>query len=90
MVLLGNKFAAPFVGKVRPMSASGSASLGSVDNLFEESRIKKGPGDENNRAFTYFMLGNTRFIYASAARLTLMKVLSIVRFDYCCNYVFTA
>jgi hypothetical protein len=79
--MIGNKFATPFVGKVRPMSAVSSANLGSADNLFEESRIKKQPGEENNRAFTYFMLGNTRFIYASASRLTLMKVTTCCYFD---------
>lgn len=51
-----------------------ATDLKSVDNAFDENRIKKGPGDENNRAFTYFMLGNARFIYASASRLVLMKV----------------
>jgi hypothetical protein len=54
-----------------------AANLGSADNNFVENRIKKAPGEENNRAFTYFMLGNTRFIYASAARLILMKVRAI-------------
>ena len=58
---------------VRPISLT-STNTPSPDNSFEEARIKKGPGDENNRAFTYFMLGNTRFIYASTARLILMKV----------------
>ncbi|CAM9488662.1 unnamed protein product, partial [Ectocarpus fasciculatus] len=48
----------------------------SPDHGFEENKIQKGPGDENNRAFTYFMLGNARFIYASTARLILMKFVS--------------
>ena len=51
-----------------------NADCPSPDNSFVENRIKKGPGDSNTRDFTYFMLGNTRFIYASAARLVLMKV----------------
>ena len=32
-------------------------------------------GDLTRREFTYFMLGGGRFIYASAARLALIKVL---------------
>ena len=31
-------------------------------------------GDPTRREFTYFMLGGGRFIYASAARLALIKV----------------
>jgi ubiquinol-cytochrome c reductase iron-sulfur subunit len=60
---------------VRAISLT-AKDLPSPDNGFEENRIKKGPGDENTRAFTYFMLGNARFIYASTARLILVKFIS--------------
>ena len=51
-----------------------SHSLGSTDGGFEKDRIIKLPGDSNQREFTYFMLGGARFIYASTARLALIKV----------------
>ena len=47
---------------------------GSVDHAFEKDKIEKKPGDPSRREFTYFMLGGARFIYASAARLALIKV----------------
>ena len=46
----------------------------SHDGYFEKDRIQKAAGDSNNRDFTYFMLGGTRMIYASAVRLALVKV----------------
>jgi ubiquinol-cytochrome c reductase iron-sulfur subunit len=45
-----------------------------VDGSFEHDRIERSAGDPNKREFTYFVLGGARFIYASAARLGLMKV----------------
>ena len=48
---------------------------GTVDGAFEKDRIKKIPGQANSRDFTYFVLGGTRVIYASAARLALIKVI---------------
>ena len=51
-----------------------SYGLGSTDGGFEKDRIVKTPGEPNKREFTYFMLGAGRFIYASAARLALIKV----------------
>ena len=60
------------VGSIR--CAGGSVSgMGSTDGYFEHERIKKTPGDPTRREFTYFMLGGARFIYASAARLALIK-----------------
>ena len=47
--------------------------MGSTDGYFEHERIKKAPGDPTRREFTYFMLGGARFVYASAARLALIK-----------------
>ncbi|CAN0038592.1 unnamed protein product, partial [Phaeothamnion confervicola] len=46
----------------------------SQDHYFEKDRIHKGKGDPNKRTFVYFMLGAGRFIYASTARLTFLKV----------------
>jgi ubiquinol-cytochrome c reductase iron-sulfur subunit len=40
---------------------------------FVKDRVKKTAGEENTKEFTYFLLGNARFIYASAARLALIK-----------------
>ena len=48
--------------------------FGSADGAFEKDRIVKKAGETNTREFTYFMLGGGRFIYASAARLALIKV----------------
>mmetsp|Transcript_15029 Transcript_15029/g.15145 ORF Transcript_15029/g.15145 Transcript_15029/m.15145 type:complete len:217 (-) Transcript_15029:109-759(-) len=53
--------------------ASSSASLGSADGSFDKDRITKSVGDPTRREFTYFMLGGARLVYASAARLALIK-----------------
>lgn len=42
------------------------------DGYFEKDRVAK--GDPGKREFTYFMLGASRFLYASSARLILLKV----------------
>lgn len=61
-------------------AASGSApNVGSVgkystpDNIYEENRLAPG-GAADKRAFTYFMLGGARFLYASAARLAVINI----------------
>jgi hypothetical protein len=54
--------------------AKSTEDFGSIDHAFEKDRIKKQAGDPSRREFTYFMLGGARFIYASAARLALIKV----------------
>lgn len=46
------------------------------DGYFEKDRVAK--GDPGKREFTYFMLGASRFLYASSARLILLKVRSIM------------
>lgn len=68
-----------FTQSTRFASTSASAptlnvglDLGSVDHGFEKDRINKSD-EQNTRAFTYFMLGGGRFIYASTARLALIK-----------------
>jgi hypothetical protein len=64
------------IGIVRPAVRSFSAanSFNSTDGYFESERIKKAPGDSNNRNFTYFLLGAGRVVYASTARLALITV----------------
>ena len=64
---------APSVAKRYAGAVSGH---GSADGGFEKDRIVKQPGDPTRREFTYFMLGGARFVYASAARLALIKFVS--------------
>ncbi len=66
------------VGSLRSMATV--TGMGSTDGAFEKDRIPKSAGDPTRREFTYFMLGGARFIYASAARLALIKVSGC----YCC------
>lgn len=56
-----------------PSMRFSSVDLASHDKSFEKDRIVKQPGESNQRDFTYFMLGGARIIYASAARLALVK-----------------
>ena len=44
----------------------------------EMENAKLAPGDESKRAFTYFALSGARFMYASAARLTVMKFVATI------------
>jgi Ubiquinol cytochrome reductase transmembrane region len=60
------------VGAIRAMA--GTKGMGSADGAFDKDRIPKKAGDPTRREFTYFMLGGARFIYASSARLALIKV----------------
>ncbi len=48
------------------------STLGSRDGYFEKSLLPR--GDAHRREFTYFVLGAGRFLYASAARLILIRV----------------
>jgi len=50
--------------------------LGSYDGKYEDFRLKKKAGDPNKRAFTYFVLGGARFLYATSVRLLAMKVVT--------------
>lgn len=45
------------------------------DGYFDKDRAQK--GDPGKREFAYFVLGAGRFIYASAARLLLLKVQAV-------------
>lgn len=73
----------------RPLSSSAvdPRKFASQDGTFEESRIHKtakdilNPAEPNTRDFTYFMLGNGRIIYASTARLALIKVMPSLSFS---------
>ncbi len=67
---------------VRYASNYPAGHLGSVDGGFEKDRIHKGPGDPSKRDFTYFVLGGARFIYASTARLALIKFVSRYSFSH--------
>jgi len=50
-------------------------SLGSVDHGYDDDRIDRAAEPEK-RAFTYFMLGGARFLYASTARVLVTKAVS--------------
>eukprot|EP01138_Halocafeteria_seosinensis_P004245 gb/GECG01004341.1/.p1 GENE.gb/GECG01004341.1/~~gb/GECG01004341.1/.p1 ORF type:complete len:249 (+),score=25.46 gb/GECG01004341.1/:1-747(+) len=48
---------------------------GSVDNYFEKARLP--PGEQTNkRAFTYFVLGSAKFMWASAVRLAVVRTVA--------------
>lgn len=75
----------PVSAAVIPSAAAGSQAaeeLGSTDDNYANDRIDKRLGEKNTRDFTYFILGNDRMIFASLARLAVIKV----RFHYCYNY----
>jgi hypothetical protein len=59
---------------VRCQSSLSKPDYSTVDGSYENDRIPRKPGDPNRRAFTYFVLGSGQFIYASVARVALMKV----------------
>mmetsp|Transcript_8220 Transcript_8220/g.16468 ORF Transcript_8220/g.16468 Transcript_8220/m.16468 type:complete len:214 (+) Transcript_8220:54-695(+) len=59
---------------IRQMS-SYLQDMGSADHGFQSDRIDK-VADPEKRAFTYFLLGGGRFLYASTARLLLVKFVS--------------
>lgn len=63
----------PGLTQIRKASTA-VGEFGSTDGAFEKDRIVKKAGDGNQREYTYFVLGGARFIYASAARLALIKV----------------
>ncbi len=51
---------------------------GSVDGQFEAVKIQKDFGEPNNRDFAYFVLGGSRFAYASIARLIVIRVSTFI------------
>lgn len=61
-----------------PTTTEGKAldHLGSYDGKYDDFRLKKKAGDPNKRAFTYFVLGGARFLYATSVRLLAMKVVT--------------
>ena len=59
-----------------------TSDYGSQDMAFNKDRIIKKEGEANQRDFTYFLLGGGRFIYASAARLALIKVSLYITFYF--------
>lgn len=74
---LGNDFILSAATRTQGARMSSQAlldSFASTDGSFEKDRIPKGPGDGNTRDFTYFVLGGSRVIYASAVRAALVRV----------------
>lgn len=81
-------FAAAATAAVRPAGSAATTvrSMGSAvttvankfdtpDANYDDSRLKPGNGADK-RAFTYFMLGGARFLYASAVRLAVINVVA--------------
>jgi len=68
--------ASPIIVKTPSGSMPGSESY-AYDPYDGKDATKNGgrqePGDPSRRAFTYFMLGTARFVYASLARVTVIK-----------------
>lgn len=54
--------------------AAERADYGSPDTGFSDYKIDRKPGDPTRREFTYFMLGGGRLLYASVARLAVIRV----------------
>ena len=51
------------------------ADFGSADTYFDSAR--QAPGDNTDkRAFTYFVLGGARFLYASAVRVAVVRTVA--------------
>lgn len=63
-----------FIGTQARFASYENVGYGSTDGLFEKDRIQKSAGEVNTRDHTYFLLGGARFVYASAARLAVVKV----------------
>lgn len=57
------------------LSTTATENYGSPDTLFEDSRLQGSDG-QTKRAFTYFVLGSARFLYASAARVAIIKTIA--------------
>lgn len=74
---LSRKFvSSPVCKQFQFRTASSNVGHGSFDGGFEKDKFPKVAGETNSREFTYFLLGGARFIYASAARLALIKFVS--------------
>lgn len=57
------------------MSVPTTGKYGTPDNNYEENRLPPGNAADK-RAFTYFVLGGARFLYASAARLAVINIVA--------------
>lgn len=62
------------VGEVDTRSGPGALRMGYKDDYFNHPHRYR-PGDPTKRAFTYVILGTSKFIAASAARLAVLKAL---------------
>jgi ubiquinol-cytochrome c reductase iron-sulfur subunit len=77
MLRLSRRFISSPLGKPFQFRvASSNVGHGSFDGGFEKDKVPRVAGEPNSREFTYFLLGGARFIYASAARLALIKFVS--------------
>jgi ubiquinol-cytochrome c reductase iron-sulfur subunit len=65
--------AVPVRGLASKVAVAGNHD--SPDTNFVSHRLPAGDGD-SKRAFTYFMLGNGKILYASAARLLVVKAIA--------------
>ncbi|GMI15938.1 hypothetical protein TrLO_g3329 [Triparma laevis f. longispina] len=65
----------PRVAAPAPIRSLSYQDMGSADHGFDSDRIDKA-ADPEKRAFTYFLLGGARFMYASTARVVLIKFVS--------------
>lgn len=57
-----------------PVSGGGKR-FSTPDSVYDDNRLKAG-GAEDKKAFTYFVLGGARFLYASAARLAVINTVA--------------
>eukprot|EP00604_Paraphysomonas_vestita_P002164 CAMPEP_0174820314 /NCGR_PEP_ID=MMETSP1107-20130205/4048_1 /TAXON_ID=36770 /ORGANISM="Paraphysomonas vestita, Strain GFlagA" /LENGTH=202 /DNA_ID=CAMNT_0016035377 /DNA_START=1156 /DNA_END=1764 /DNA_ORIENTATION=+ len=63
---------------LKTVGAAETKNLGSVDHYFEDDRIKKQPGQPNQRDYTYLVLGGGRLLWASGARLAAITFISMM------------
>eukprot|EP00968_Pinguiococcus_pyrenoidosus_P007862 scaffold536_cov250-Pinguiococcus_pyrenoidosus.AAC.11 len=57
-------------------TAADLTQYGSPDMGFVKDRISKSSSTDNTKNFNYFMLGNMRFVYATASRLAVIKFIA--------------
>lgn len=73
-VFVGNTKLFSNISKTAANSFSTKAEdYSSPDTGFDDYKLKRAPGDPTRREFTYFMLGGGRMLYASVARLTVIR-----------------
>mgnify|MGYP003386953763 CR=1 FL=1 len=60
----------------------------SIDTGFHDYKIDRKAGDPTRREFTYFMLGGGRLLYASVARLAVIRVSLSYSYSVYCSSVY--